>query len=63
MIVCAPTCMALCPSDFKGNHKMAELVLPAPLSEDDVTCVVEVAPTFDLSTEMVCYLYLDIMEL
>ncbi|KAL5477739.1 hypothetical protein EMCRGX_G024577 [Ephydatia muelleri] len=39
-------------SDFKANHKMAELVLPAPLSEGDITCVVEAAPSLGLSTEM-----------
>eukprot|EP00731_Ephydatia_muelleri_P036691 Em0305g11a len=42
-------------SDFKANHKMAELVLPAPLSEGDITCVVEAAPSLGLSTEMVMF--------
>ena len=32
---------------------MAELVLPAPLSEGDITSVVEAAPSLDLATEMV----------
>ena len=37
---------------------MPELVLPAPLKEDDITCVVKTAGSLGLETQMVCLMQL-----